>query len=282
MARASWRLDARRAAWALARALGAPDDVASRAADAVGETGDPGQAYFILSNLYRMYYGGDVRYPRVDEYYKRPDGPIVGLPDPPASSGVDTLEALRRRRSRRRYGRTLGLNDVSAILYYTVGVTGRAWWGGPKRVYPSAGALQPVEAYLAASRVDGLEPGVYHYNPEGHHLTVLRRGDYSGELASACLDQEHVAEAPAAVILTITVARTASKYGFRGVRYALMDVGFAGENLYLAAEALGLATVAVGAFYDEEICWLVGADCLSELPALVFPVGPRGGGRGRG
>ena len=266
------------AAWALARALGAPDEVASRAAESLGETGDPGQAYFVLSSLYRSYYGGEVRYPEVEEYYKRVEGPEVALPPPPEASGVDALEALRRRRSRRRYGRSLGLAEVAALLYYTVGVTGRAWWGGPKRVYPSAGALQPVEAYLSASRVEGLEPGIYHYNPERHALVLVRSGDYSGELASACLDQEHVAEAPAAIVLTVVVARTASKYGFRGLRYALMDVGFAGENLYIAAEALGLATVAVGAFYDQEICWLVGADCVSELPALVFPVGPRGGG----
>ena len=84
-----------------------------------------------------------------------------------------------------------------------------------------------------------------------------------------------MSEAPAVVVLTIVYPRTASKYGYRAYRYALLDAGFAGENLYLAAEALGLATVAVGAFYDEKICWLLRLDCGVEYPVLLFPVGRR-------
>lgn len=76
-------------------------------------------------------------------------------------------------------------------------------------------------------------------------------------------------------MLTIVYSRTASKYGVRAYRYALMDAAFAGENIYLASEALGLGTVAVGAFYDEMICRLLRVDCEWEYPVLVFPVGWR-------
>jgi len=241
---------------------------------------DPHPIYHRMSELERDYYGGEPLLPEAwEEYYKTlPDAPRVPLPPPPLHSGGDALQVLRERRSRRVYAdEPLTAEEVAGLLYYTVGVTGTAWWGGPKRVYPSAGALQPVEAYLVAGEVEGVPAGVYHYHPGRHDLELISRGDARRRLGEICLDQEHVAAAPASIVLTIYYPRTASKYGFRAYRYALMDTGFAGENLYLAAEALGLATVAVGAFYDRDLCTLLGVDCYWELPQLVFPVGRRVG-----
>ncbi len=241
------------------------------------ETGDPSWLYHVLGALYRDYYGGDTRYPPPPgEYYKSlPTDVTVDLPEPRMESGVDALEAIRSRRSRRSYGRSVTLQDLSDVLYYSVGVTGTAWWGGPKRAYPSAGALQPVEAYVIARSVDGLEPGIYHYNPGSHSLELVAEGDYSAEAARVALDQEHVGQAPAVIALTAVIARTASKYGYRSYRYVHWDSGHAGQNVYLAAEALGLATVAVGAYYDFELCRLLRIDCKTEMPMLLYPLGPR-------
>jgi len=238
---------------------------------------DPSACYHTLSRLSRSYYGWRVRLASFEEYYKTLRGArVVGLPEPIKDSGMDALEAIRRRESRREYSRTpLTLLEIATILYYTVGITGREWWGGPKRVYPSAGALQPVEAYLLAGDVDGLEAGIYHYNPGTHSLEEISRGDPRQRLYEASLEQEHLRDAPATIVLTIVYPRTASKYDVRAYRYALMDAGFAGENLYLAAEALGLATVAVGAFYDDEICGMLRIDCRWEYPLLLFPIGHR-------
>ncbi len=238
---------------------------------------DPGQCYHVLSKLSPSYLGWPVRTRRESEYYKEyPGAEEYPLPPPARVSGVDVLEAIRSRESRRRYsGDPLTLLEVATILYHTVGVTGEEWWGGPKRVYPSAGALQPVEAYLAAGRVEGLPAGVYHYNPGRHVLELLSLGDPRDLLYKASLRQDHVRDASASVILTVVYSRTASKYDVRSYRYVMLDAGFAGENLYLAVEALGLATVAVGAFYDDMVCGLLGIDCRWEHPALIFPVGRR-------
>ncbi len=203
-------------------------------------------------------------------------GSVVALPEPVRLSGVDVLEAIGRRRSRRSFSRgPVGLEVVSSLLYYGVGVTG---WddGWPLRSYPSAGGLQPVEAYLVVERVEGLEPGLYHYNARRHSLCLLERGRLLRRLADIALGQEHVAGGAGAVILTVVYSRTASKYGARGYRYAHIDAGAAVENIYLAAEALGLATVAVGAFYDEELCSLLRIDCYTEFPAVIMPFGLRG------
>ncbi|HID41991.1 MAG TPA: SagB/ThcOx family dehydrogenase [Pyrodictium sp.] len=198
------------------------------------------------------------------------------LPEPIEASGVDALAAIRSRRSRRKYGsEPLSLVELSSVLYYSVGVTGKAWWGGPKRAYPSAGALQPIEAYVYASMVEGLARGIYHYNPGIHCLEPIKIGDYSRSLWEASLGQEHLRVAPAVIILTAVYSRTAWKYGLRAYRYVHWDAGFAGENIYIACEALGLATVAVGAFYDEVVCSLLDIDCDNEIPMLLFPVGKR-------
>jgi SagB-type dehydrogenase family enzyme len=47
--------------------------------------------------------------------------------------------------------------------------------------------------------------------------------------------------------------RTAYRYGRRGERYIHMEVGHVGQNVSLQAVALGLGTVMVGAFEDEDV-----------------------------
>ena len=197
------------------------------------------------------------------------------LPEPLSRSSVDVLSAIRLRRSRRSYSsEPLGLLEASTILYYAVGI--RGWEGDwPLRVYPSAGGLQPVEAYLAAERIEGLEPGLYHYDPLNHSLCLLRSGYYMNTLSTIALGQEHVAEAPAALVITSVYARTASKYAARSYRYVHLDAGTVVQNMYLVAEAPGLATVVVGPFYDEELCKLLSIDCYNEIPVAIMPVGKR-------
>jgi SagB-type dehydrogenase family enzyme len=251
----------------------------ARGATVAARHGDPAMIYHVLSQLSRDYYGGRLRYrmpPGYREYSKVYGGREITLPRPVERSGVDALQAIASRRSRREYTREpVSLGELSSVLFYSVGVTGRAWWGGPKRSYPSAGALQPVEAYVVAKRVEGLDAGVYYYNALRHSLVTLREGDWSKELYQASLEQEHVLEASFNLVLTAVYPRTASKYGHRSYRYIHWDTGFAGENVYIVVEALGLATTAVGAFYDEEVCRILGVDCVIEIPMLLFPVGRR-------
>ncbi|MCE4611516.1 MAG: SagB/ThcOx family dehydrogenase [Desulfurococcales archaeon] len=244
---------------------------------AIEKGGDVSMIYHIVSMLSPRGYYEDLPYPEPTEYYKTySTAPRIRLPEPLEASGMDLFEAIRSRRSRRRYSRgSLSLSEVSTLLYYSLGVTGRAWWGGPKRAYPSAGALQPLEGYLYADKVEGLDNGIYHYNPGEHSLELLRKGNYSEELQWIALDQEHVGNAAAVIIVTAVYRRTASKYSHRSYRYAHWDTGFAGQNIYLVAEALGLATTAVGAFYDEELCKLLELDCIEEFPMILFPIGRR-------
>ncbi len=199
----------------------------------------------------------------------------VSLPPPLPDSGVDVFEAIRARRSRREYSsEPISLEVLSTILYYSVGL--RGWeLGWPLRHYPSAGGLQPVEVYVVAWSVEGLEEGLYHYEADSHRLCGIGGAPARQSLVSIALDQEHVGGAPLVLILTVVYARSASKYGARAYKYVHVDLGAVMQNIYLVVEALGLATVAVGAFYDRELCRLIDIDCRWEMPVLLMPVGKR-------
>lgn len=194
------------------------------------------------------------------------------LPPPRERGPVSVEEALRRRRSVREYAAGgLALEEAAQLLWAAQGVTSREGL----RTAPSAGALNPLELYLVAGEVEGLPPGIYRYRPEDHDLVEVDRGDRRPSLARAALDQEFVEEAPAVLVFTGVFGRTTWKYGERGRRYVLMDLGHAAENVYLQATALGLGTVIVGAFRDEEVARLLGA-ASGEHPLAVMPVGRRG------
>ncbi|MCS7107408.1 MAG: SagB/ThcOx family dehydrogenase [Acidilobaceae archaeon] len=237
---------------------------------------DPTMIYHYLSMNSPDHYGAELPYVH-DGYYKSyPGVRKVHLPPPPKLSGKDLFEVILSRRSRRRYAQSpLLATELSALLFYSLGITGRAWWGGPKRAYPSSGALQPVEGYVSVRSVEGVEAGIYHYNPAEMALEELKKGDHSKEVMKAAIGQEHVGSAAAVIMMTAVYRRTASKYGLRGYRYVHLDAGFAGQNIYLVAEALGLATVAVGGFYDELVCELLDLDCEEEIPVVLFAIGRR-------
>jgi SagB-type dehydrogenase family enzyme len=193
------------------------------------------------------------------------------LPEPILQSEVSLEEALRERRSTREYANVpLTLSEVAQLLWAAQGVTSE--WGG--RTAPSAGALYPLEVYLAAGNVESLAPGVYKYNPERHELVRVRDGDVRGQLAKAALGQRWVQEGAVDIVIAAIYERTTVKYGDRGIRYVHMEAGHAAENICLQAAALDLGVVTVGAFYDDLVRDIMGM-LADEIPLYVIPIGKK-------
>jgi SagB-type dehydrogenase family enzyme len=63
-----------------------------------------------------------------------------------------------------------------------------------------------------------------------------------------------------------------ARYGDRGIKYTHMEVGHAGQNLFLQAEALGLGAGIVGAFQDRPLKELLHLPQQHD-PLLIMPVG---------
>lgn len=175
---------------------------------------------------------------------------------------------MLERRSVRDFLETpLLLAEASQLLWAAQGRSGRAGY----RTVPSAGALYPLEVFLAAGKVEGLAPGVYRYGVEGHELLPAGAGDRRNDLCAAALGQGVVRRAPAALVIAAVFQRTTKKYGERGVRYVCMEAGNASQNVSLEAVSLGLGTVIVGAFRDGEAKMALGLEL--EEPLLILPVG---------
>jgi SagB-type dehydrogenase family enzyme len=209
---------------------------------------------------------------------------IIKLPPPQLKGKVSLEETILRRRSVRKYHREpLDLPQLSQILWSAQGVTGTRGF----RAAPSAGATYPLEIFVVIGKQsviisevpiasgqapEELQAGIYHYEADSHSLILHKTADLRPDLARATLDQEFIIDAPVDIVICALYHRTSYRYGRRGERYVHMEVGHAGENIHLQAVALGLATVEVGAFNDEEVRKILGVEEQIK-PLYIMPVG---------
>jgi SagB-type dehydrogenase family enzyme len=197
---------------------------------------------------------------------------MVVLPEP-SVNGMTVEQAIRDRRSIRRYTQQpLNLEQLSQLTYAAQGVTGQMGELG-LRAAPSAGALYPIELYVAVHRVEDLPPGLYHYRPRTHALELVQSGDLQSDLVDCCVGQTFVGSASVVMIMTAVFERTTRRYGSRGERYVHMEAGHISQNLYLQATSLELGSVAVGAFDDEELNRLLGIQGTDETSLYLHAVG---------
>ena len=165
---------------------------------------------------------------------------LIKLP-PSRQKGSMSLEStLAQRRSLREFERReLTWAEIGQILWAAQGITEK---DEGLKTAPSAGALYPLEVYVAISS------GVFHYRSINHSLVRKIWEDVRRQLRQTTPDQGWVEEAPCVFIITGIYERTTGKYGDRGIRYVHLEAGHVAQNILLQAVALGLGGVTVGAF----------------------------------
>ena len=194
---------------------------------------------------------------------------IIKLPSPQLKGKVSLEETILRRRSVRRYRREpLDLSQLSQILWSAQGITGTRGF----RAAPSAGATYPLEVYAVAGNIEGFDKGIYKYKPQSHSLLKIRDGDFRQALAAAALSQQPIVQAPFSLVFSAVFERTTARYGKRGIMYVHMEAGHAAQNVGLQAVALGLGTVVIGAFDDNEVSNVLGLP-QEEQPLYIIAVG---------
>lgn len=200
---------------------------------------------------------------------------VIKLPAPSLKGTMTVEESLQKRRSIRSYQSTsLSLEQVSQVLWSAYGISDSTTYTKRKmRTAPSAGATYPLEIYLMAGSVSGLEAGLYRYLPDQHAITLYSKGDIRKEVAEACLGQMMLAQAPASLVYTAVYSRITGRYGDRGAdRYLCMDIGHSAQNVYLQTTAMGLATCAAGAFNDEQLAQVIKPQG-EEVVLYLLPIG---------
>lgn len=195
------------------------------------------------------------------------------LPQAKTNGTIAVERAIYQRRTVRSFAmaKMLSLEQLAQLLWSAQGVTGKE---GIKRSVASAGALYPMDVYVVAGEggVAKLQAGVYHYEPRKHMLSPVAENDRRDAVAGASLSQMWMARAPINLVITAEYTRVTSKYGERGIRYAIIEAGHMWQNIFLQAEALGLKAGIVGAFHDRELKTALKLPRTHE-PLLIMAVG---------
>jgi SagB-type dehydrogenase family enzyme len=199
---------------------------------------------------------------------------ITKLPSPQLTGNMSVEQSIQNRRSVRKYSnQSLNLTDVSQLLWAAQGITDTQ---RKLRAAPSAGQVYPLELYVVVGNggVVGLKGGLYHYVPINNTLEMILEGDLRNNLSQVANGQPWVKQAPMNIVITGNYMKMINKYKDPqlSTRFVDMEAGHVGENIYLQAEALGLATVSLGSFDENQMIRLLHLT-ENETSLYIFPVG---------
>ncbi len=185
----------------------------------------------------------------------------------PEWSGLDrnTLDALNNLEPEvsQDAPREIDRSTLSRILFHAYGQTARKSYPGAVyylRAAPSAGALYPAELYFVSRSLEGIAPGIYHFDTGQGRLTCLREGDFSETLAAYCSIPEVVRESPITFLLSAIPWRSSWKYRSRAYRYCALDSGHLAGNLLPIGSVSGFKPVLLCNFLDGPVNKLLGLD----------------------
>ncbi len=218
-----------------------------------------------------------VEYPPMQKILTE-DITIIDLPpvDKKILQETDVFNCLFNRKSRRKYSEEpLKLEELSFLLWATQGVRMTSPNGKiTARTVPSGGARNPFETYLAIHNVTGLQNGLYIYRPLEHKLVFLGViEDLKEKVGKASLEQTFVGNCAVTFIWSVIPYRTEWRYTLDSKKIILQDSGHLCQNLYIACEAIGCGTCAIGAYDQKLFDQLLQLDGIDEFVVYVAPVG---------
>lgn len=156
-----------------------------------------------------------------------------------------------------------------------------------KKNVPSGGGLHPMECYLVVQHVEGVAPGLYHYQSVDHALEPLpvpEGRDWGGgglrQFIQDMVAQQHwFADAHVVVLLSPRFDRTFWKYRqhAKGYRVVALEAGHLSQTLYLSATEAGLGAFITGAINEKELEQAFGIDPISQGALAICGFGWRGG-----
>lgn len=168
-------------------------------------------------------------------------------------------EAIKNRHSARVFNvdAELSLKELATLVYFSAGVKPQEQEikineNLIRRFYPSGGALYPLETYLGIQKVEGIEPGIYHYNVKDHLLEQLLKKPGIEDFKQALL-YPWSREAAAFFITTAVWDRNFIKYKDRGYRIVLLEAGHLTQNLALTAAALKIGCCNLVGFHNKRV-----------------------------
>ncbi len=189
---------------------------------------------------------------------------------------------LRQRRTWRNFSKDEVSNESFASLM-ELSFAVQRWEKIPKvgklaqKTSPSGGSLHPLEAYVVVLKVEGVAPGIYHYDAIGRRLQELRKGATAAEVQKFLAGQWWFRDAAFVVFLTAVFARTQWKYDYaRAYRAILLEAGHLCQTFCLTATWLDLAPFCTVALADTAIEKALKLDGISESVIYAMGAGAKG------
>ncbi|MFH5802035.1 SagB family peptide dehydrogenase [Haladaptatus sp. CMAA 1911] len=214
--------------------------------------------------------------PRPYKVYKRL--PQRSLPEPTRSPNEPALSTIATSADTPRDSAqsSLDAQAVHTLCHYATGITKELQRQGQRMRFRAAsctGKLYHVDLYAVTGDIDGLAPGVYHFDPHTESFDVLREGDFRGVLARTTSNHAAVSNAPITFVATSEWWRNAWKYRERTYRHAFWDSGTILANLLAVAHGNGHQASVITGFADDLVAQLLGIDPTDEAPLELVPIG---------
>jgi cyanobactin maturation PatA/PatG family protease len=227
---------------------------------------------------------------------------IVPLPRPNLEAlkcnDATLTEALEARKSVREYddNHPITIEQLSELLYRTARVKellnaeewiGKYWRENPdykpdcdygelsRRPYASGGAMYELEIYPVVMHCQGLNQGVYHYDPLNHQLEQLveSEDDFLDLLGYGYAKIMVTPRPQVLLVITARFGRLFRKYLSIAYATLLKNVGLLKQNFYLVATNMGLAPCAWGRGDSDAFGRAIGLDYLEESAVGEFALG---------
>jgi SagB-type dehydrogenase family enzyme len=189
----------------------------------------------------------------------------IKLPPPRLDGSVSVEKALSERRTVRTYKEgPLSLADVSQLVWAAQGITEP---GRGLRTAPSPQAVYLLDTYVISGNVTDLPMGMYKYEPKEHSLIRISEADKKADLFKA-VGQAPIKNAPVLIVFT-GISEKSKRPG-----WMYLEAGAASENIHLQAIAIGLGTVTIAGFKDEDVRKALGLGP-DRQPIYIMPVGKK-------
>ena len=216
----------------------------------------------------------------------RPDLEKLKREDPPFACVQDARRSIRDFAAK-----PITLRQVGEFLYRVGRVTegftsdvptpgGSVVMDFARRPYPSGGAVYELELYLAVRACEGLETGLYHYEPRTHRLEPIsgRTDDLDGLLSVASVSAGIAGEQlQVLIVITSRFQRVSWKYAATAYALTLKHVGVLYQTMYMVATAMQLAPCGLGCGDADLLARAIGTDYYEESSVGEFLLGSIGG-----
>lgn len=191
-----------------------------------------------------------IRQEGLPEFWKRYEGkPETALPAPGALPGGQSLQdvLLRRRSNEGASEASIPLDTLSTLLHHANIELVRLRSSAEQSVAADPtvllrSAYSALETYVVVHAVEGLAPGIYHYDPKRHLLVQLKTGTFRQEVRTIAAGQPRAAQGAVTLMITAVWKRYMFRYRYpRAFRTLLTNVAELGQKYLLLATAFRFA-----------------------------------------